>query len=215
MAIARVDILDPNDFSKTGEVKTIHEAWAAGDWIGSFNLWVVQDQNEGSILYQQRSFSAQWAPGLLDVSAGGHYDAGESVCDGIREVREELGKAYCFSDLRNLGRRVYLRNDGGRKLRYVVDVFIIVDNSPLDTFILQAAELEGLYRCPISELMKAHTNPTYSFVAEGMRCTKSSQSPSTLMVSQASLPFNWDNYHYKMTLLAKRLLEHPEDTLIY
>ena len=215
MAIARVDILDPNDFSKTGEVKTIHDAWAAGDWIGSFNLWILQNHDGGSILYQQRSFTALWAPGLLDVSAGGHYDAGETMADGLREVREELGKNYAFSDLRNLGRKLYLRNDGTRRLRYAVDVFVVVDNSPLDTFILQAEELEGLYRCPVPELIKAHKDPTYSFVAEGMRCSNATQSPSSLVVSRSLLPYNWDNYHYKMALLSKRLLEQPDEPFLY
>lgn len=215
MAHARTDILDPNTFERTGVVKTIYEAWEAGDWIGSFNLWVVQDNQEmGSILYQQRCHKAQWAPGLLDVTAGGHYEPGESVEDGIREVREELGKEYAFRDLHYCGKKLYLRNERERKLRYAVDVFIILDNSPLNTFRLQRDELEGLYSCPIDNLIKVHTENDYSFIAEGIKFDADLLVPGSISVARTMFPFNWDEYHLKMALLAKRFIKH-EPYLIY
>jgi hypothetical protein len=215
MSHARVDILDPNTFEKTGVVKTIYEAWDAGDWIGSFNLWVTQN-NDGmeSILYQQRCFRAQWAPGLLDVTAGGHYDAGESIEQGLREVQEELGKDYAFHDLHYLGKKLYLRNERGRKLRYAVDVFIILDNSPLSTFTLQRDELEGLYSCPIDNLIKLYTEPEYSFIAEGIKFDDNALVPGSISVTRGKFPFNWDKYHFKMALLAKRFISQ-EPYLLY
>ena len=142
MAHFKIDTLDPNTFNKTGVVKSIYDAWEAGDWVGSFNLWIVQsDGQTGSLLYQQRSFKSLWSPGLLDVTAGGHYEAGESTIDGLREVREELGKDYKFEDLTFLGKKLYLRDQPGKKLRYAVDVFILLDNSPLTSFRLERDEL--------------------------------------------------------------------------
>ncbi|MBX7228937.1 MAG: NUDIX domain-containing protein [Burkholderiaceae bacterium] len=215
MAIAQVDILDPSSFEKTGQVKSIYEAWEAGDWIGTFNLWVVQNYDGvGYLLYQQRCFKAQWAPGLLDVTAGGHYDAGETVEQGLREVREELGKDYKFTDLINLGKKLYLRDQPGRKLRYAVDVFMTQDNLPLETFRLERDELEGLYRCPVDDLIKLHTQPGYSFRAEGLHFEGDILVPGDILVTKDLIPYNWDNYHFKVTLLAERFLR-GESHLLY
>jgi NUDIX domain len=215
MAHARVDILDPNTFEKTGVIKTIYDAWEVGDWVGTFNLWIVQNNNGvDSLLYQQRSFAASWAPGMLDVTAGGHYDAGETIEQGLREVREELGKEYDFHDLSYLGKKVYLRDQQGRKLRYAVDVFIVKDNAPLSTFTLERDELEGLYSCPIRDLIKVHTEPNYSFTAEGVRFDGNHLVYGSLLVTKELFPYNWDKYHFKMSLLAQRFLNR-EPFLIY
>lgn len=216
MAQARVNILDPNTFEKTDTVKTIYQAWEAGDWIGTFNLWIVQNNNGvESLLYQQRCFNASWAPGLLDVTAGGHYDAGETIEQGLREVREELGKEYDFQNLYYLGKKLYLRDQNERKLRYAVDVFIVLDNAPLTTFTLERDELEGLYSCPIKDLIEVHTNPNYSFTAKGVKFDESDKLvDGNLLVTRDLFPFNWDNYHFKMVLLAQRFLK-GEPFLIY
>jgi len=215
MAHARVDILSPNDFQKTGEVKTIYQAWESGDWVGTFNLWVVHSNNGiDSLLYQQRCFTAAWGPGLLDVAAGGHYDAGEPIEEGLREVREELGKDYAFSDLHYLGKKLYLRDQADRKLRYAVDVFITIDNSPLTSFTLQRDELEGLYACPIEDLIRVHTEHDYTFTARGVKFSGDELVHASVEVSKSIFPFNWDNYHFKMALIARRFL-NGEPHLLY
>lgn len=201
----QVDILDPNTFEKTGETKTIEEAWIAGDWLGTFNLWIVQN-NSGvhSLLYQQRHVQSAWAPGFLDVTAGGHYEAGETIRDGLREVREELGKDYNFEALVYLGKKLYVGNQGEYKRRYVVDVFMLLDNSPLDTFCMQRSELEGLYCCPIDDLIKVHTEIGYSFKAKGIKFEGDTVVNGEILVTHDIFPFNWDNYHFKIALLAQR-----------
>jgi hypothetical protein len=215
MTQLKIDILDTNNFEKIGISKNIYEAWTSGDWIGSFNLWIVQNNfGVNSILYQQRSFKAQWAPGLLDVTAGGHYAAGENTADGLREVREELGKEYNFDDLSYLGKKLYLRDQGDRKLRYAVDVFIILDNSPLQSFTMERDELEGLYLCPIDELIKTHTSDNYCFQAKGIKFDGEEILPGEISVTKKSFPYNWDGYHFKMALLAERFLR-SEPFLLY
>jgi hypothetical protein len=148
------------------------------------------------------------------VTAGGHYDAGESIEHGLREVREELGKDYAFEELHYLGKKLYLRDQPGRKLRYAVDVFIILDNAPLTTFTLQRDELEGLYSCPIKDLIRAHTEPGYSFIAEGIQFNGDELVPGEISVTKSLFPFNWDNYHFKMALISERFLR-GEPYLIY
>ena len=47
-------------------------------------------------------------PNYVDITVGGHYEAGEKICDGIRELYEETSlneNEVCFSDLIPLGIR--------------------------------------------------------------------------------------------------------------
>lgn len=44
-------------------------------------------------------------PDFADITVGGHYHAGESIPDGIREVHEELGLPVSYSDLHPIGLR--------------------------------------------------------------------------------------------------------------
>ena len=106
-----VDTLLPPTFKKSGQTKDRNQAWNDGDWIGSFNLWILQNDPEPAIIYQVRSSKSSWAPNKLDVTAGGHYTAGETIEDGLREVKEELGKDYNFNNLFSLGRKLHIDFD--------------------------------------------------------------------------------------------------------
>jgi len=210
-----VDVLDPNGFARTGGTVDVREAWREGLWIGAFNLWITQvDDGTPYILYQQRALDASWAAGCLDVAAGGYYEAGETLHDGLREVTEELGRTYLPSDIRLLGRKIYVADLGDRKMRNVIDVFITRDDSPLSAYSLQESELAGLYRCPLSELIGLHEGQVDSFVASGIKIANGRQSQSAMPVSLASFPYNWDEYHRKMVYMCRRFLQGDEP-LIY
>lgn len=208
------DIFDLCTLNKTGLVETVGVAHQKGYWIGSFNLWIVQRYPEPAILYQQRSYQAAWAPGLLDVSAGGHYHANEDVKDGLREVKEELGKEYDFDKLVYLGKKFYMKDDNSRKLRYIIDVFLHEDNSELSTYTLQREELEGLYLCPVADLLDLYDSKKKSFVATGMGFREDILCPNEIEVSLDSFPLNHDRYHEKMTVMINWYF-HGERHLIY
>ena len=207
-----VDILLPPTFKKSGMVKTLQQAWDDEDWIGTFNLWVIQDKPVPAIVYQQRSPKSNWAPNKLDVTAGGHYETREEILDGLREVREELGKNYKVDQLTYLGRKLHVSPDTkGRMRQNVVEIFMTVDNSDLVKFKLQESEVYAVCICPIPELIKVHTNEDYSFKADGIT---SGGEKIEINVNKDSFPYNWDNYHFKIVLLADRLLK-GEKHLLY
>ena len=154
----KVDILVPPSFKKSGEIKTLEQAWNDEDWIGTFNLWIIQNKPVPAIVYQQRSPKSNWAPKKLDVTAGGHYEAGEKIHQGLREIKEELGKEYVFNDLHYLGRKINVSPDTkGRIRNNVVDIFMIVDNAKLESYVLEEKEVYAICVCPIKELIKTHT----------------------------------------------------------
>jgi len=208
----KVDILTPPTFEKSGVTKPIRQAWNDEDWIGTFNLWILQNESIPSIVYQVRSPKSSWAPGKLDVTAGGHYSAGEKLLDGLREVKEELGKTYKPKDLTYLGKKMHISPDVNGKMRQnIVDVSFILDNSSLNTYVLDKTEVYAVSCLPIDELIKVHTKPNYRFRVEALTADGKT---IKLTVKKNSFPFNWDNYHFKIALLADRFLK-DEKNLIY
>lgn len=206
------DVLAPPLFEKTGVVKTLGQVLADHDWIGTFNLWIVQSVPQPAIVYQQRSPEASWAPLKLDVAAGGHFQAGEELKDGMREVREELGKDYRFEDVNLLGRRLNVGVDiKGRLRQTVVSLALIEDNSPIESYVLQETEVFAICTLPLADLLRVHVEPDYSFEIEGLT---SQGVKIRIPVTSDSFPPNWDNYHYKMALLVQRYLA-GEKALLY
>jgi len=202
----------PPLFEKTGEVKTIEQALADLDWLLTFNLWVVQRSPKFAIVYQQRTPKAAWAPLKLDVSAGGYFNAGEEMKDCMREVKEELGREYPLDQITLVGRKLNVDRDLKNRLRQtVVEIAIVEDNSPIETYDVDPEEVHAICVCPIDDLIRVHTEPGYSFESKGL----SNQKEEILIhVTKDSFPPNWDNYHLKMALLIKRFLE-GEKILIY
>jgi len=114
-----------------------------GDWHLAFHLWVVAPA--GVLLQRRARGKASW-PGFLDASAAGHLLAGESIRDGLREVEEELGVAYAFDDLVQLGvHRVADAERSGTVNRELQHVFAMRDDRPLTAWRdFDRVELEGL-----------------------------------------------------------------------
>ena len=207
-----VDILKPPTFEKSGIVKSRIQAWEDEDWIGTFNLWIIKTKPIPSLVYQMRSPNSGWSPGLLDVTAGGHYQAGELMRDGLREVREELGLEYKFEDLKPLGRKITVSPDlKGRMRNNVIDIFMIQDERPIDTYRLQKDEVFGICECPVEKLVHTHTDDGFSFTTT---LVKNDGTKDKITVTRDSFPYNWDNYHYKIALLAERFIR-GEKPLIY
>lgn len=208
----KVDILLPPTFKKSGKIKTLEQAWNDEDWIGTFNLWILQNKPVPAIVYQQRSPKSKWAPSKLDVTAGGHYEAGEKISQGLREVKEELDKNYKFKDISFLGRKINVSPDTTARMRNnVVDIFMVIDNSPLNSYTLEKAEVHAICICPINELIKTHKQRGYSFHAEGLT---SEGKKVSIKVNKNIFPYNWDDYHFKIALLADKFIK-GEDNLIY
>lgn len=208
----KVDILTPPTFVKSGLVKKRTEAWKNGDWLGSFNLFIIQEKPVPSIIFQLRNPNLNFWPNKLDVSAGGHYQAGEGYEGGLREVKEELGKEYDLNSLTLLGRRIYISPDENKIMRnYVVDVFMTLDNSNISTYKLKKDEVYSIFSLPIDELIKVQTVKEYSFEAKGLMYDGK---PTVFTVKKDSFPYNFDDYHLKIPLLAKRFL-NKEKNLIY
>lgn len=208
----KVDILLPPDFRKSGQVKTRDQAIEDADWLGGFHLWIIRTQPKISLVFQIRSSQKQTWPGKLDVSAAGHYMAGETVKDGLREVHEEIGKDYDFANLTYLGKKVFVGFDPkGRKLQTVCDVFFIIDDNPLKSYRMQKEEVKGLVVIEIEDLLKVFSENDYVFAAQTLSINGEE---SVKQIRKNDFIENWDNYQYKIGLLSKRFAR-GEKNLFY
>ncbi len=161
-------------------------------------------------MYQVRSPYVNWAPGKLDVSCAGHYNAGETKFEGIaREAHEELG----LTDLKEkelvyLGRRLNVSpSTDGHMHKTVIDVYFLKRQVDLQKLILELDEVYAITSVPIAELEKVWANPKYTLTAPGFAV---GGKQIEVQVSQDKFPYNWDNYHYKIVKLAKRFLAGEE-----
>jgi len=144
------------DGKPTGRVKSRAEVHRDGDWHRAIHVWVAGVDNHGApfLTLQRRSPDKDTWPGRFDATVGGHYRAGESLAEAMREVEEEIGIIPNLNDLRPLGVRVCANEaQPGILDREIQDVFLLRDDRPLETFRPNPAELAALIRFPLETLV--------------------------------------------------------------
>jgi isopentenyldiphosphate isomerase len=198
------ELLDYYDANMTHlGIKARSAVHQAGDWHRVFNCHVIQRDAAGQdwLIVQQRSAAKATFPLFLDVSAAGHYTAGETIRDGVREVREELGLPVDFADLIPAGRRVSAAQYAGLLDYEVADVFFYVCQQPLSTFTYQQEEVAGLVALPVEPALRLFTG-----AVEHIPCPAVGLATATINVRQADFTPHQDHYFLKVLLLAQRCL---------
>jgi isopentenyldiphosphate isomerase len=80
------------------------EVHKIGHWHETFHCWYVEKKKGIDYIYfQKRCDEKKDFPNLYDITAAGHIMANESVTEGIREVKEELGMDVHREELTSLG----------------------------------------------------------------------------------------------------------------
>jgi isopentenyldiphosphate isomerase len=144
------------DGKPTGRVKSRAEVHRDGDWHRAIHVWVtgVDDHGVPFLTLQRRSPHKDTWPGRFDATVGGHYRAGETLAETLREVEEEIGVIPDPKELRPLGVRVCANEaQPGIVDREIQDVFLLRDDRPLATFRPNPAELAALIRFPLETLL--------------------------------------------------------------
>ncbi|MFF4776290.1 NUDIX domain-containing protein [Microtetraspora fusca] len=100
----RIDIYDDrNKHLGVEDKKTAHER---GLWHRTFSCLAINPVT-GTVLLQKKAPGRYvfTRPDYADFTVGGHYEAGERIPDGVREIREELGLDIAYGELQPLGIR--------------------------------------------------------------------------------------------------------------
>ena len=182
-------------------------------WHGAFHcLLFYGDGGQDRVLFQRRSREKQIAPGLFDVSVGGHYAAGEGAGEaGPREIREELGLDIPFRSLVPVGRRVFVYCFTPRIFEYEFqDVFLLPLDARPDNLVLQAGEVDAVLELAVSEGIALFSGKKAT--VNGL-LTDAGQRRSTVPVTAAGFVPSIDSYYLKLLQLAQRLLQGDRDAL--
>jgi len=211
-ALEQFDVLDCTG-EKTGARIGRDEAHATRVWHGAFHCLMAYRRGGGvHALFQRRSRDKQIAPGLYDVSVGGHYSAGEDAASaGPREVREELGLDIPFSSLVPVGRRIFVYCFTPGIFEYEFqDVFLL----PLETrpanLILQADEVDAVLELEVEEGVALFSGKQAS--ARGLLMDSRQQQEMVAAAQNDFVPCI-DNYYLKLLQLAQRYFRGDRDVM--
>jgi isopentenyldiphosphate isomerase len=144
------------DGTPTGRVKARAMVHRDGDWHRALHVWVAGQSELGEpfLTFQRRSQRKDTWPGHYDATVGGHFRQGETMNDTLREVEEEIGVATAGLSLRKLGVRVCANEaEPGIVDRELQDVFLLVDDRPLDAYRPDPTELADLTRFNLVDLL--------------------------------------------------------------
>jgi isopentenyldiphosphate isomerase len=165
MMVEWLDIYD-SDLNHIG-TKARHEVHRDGDWHQVFQCWVVAFwQDELYLILQRRAHNKDVFPNLIDVSAAGHFTAGETIRDAMRELKEEIGLDVPFQRLHKIARRRYETHLASIIDREFANVYMVLCDQPLADYRPDPNEVADLVAVPALELVQLFDNQRTSLQAQ-------------------------------------------------
>ena len=141
----RLDVLNAAGLP-TGQTKPRSDVHRDGDLHRTLHLWLLKD---GHVLLQRRAAAKDLEPGKLDVAVGGHFRAGETLLEVLRETREELDFSVSPHELVYLGTTHARRDYPGMTDHELQETYLLVRGAPLESYHLNRDEVEVLYELPL------------------------------------------------------------------
>lgn len=209
-----VDIFDEN-YEHLGTA-TKAEARKHGYWIQSIHAWIVNPKGGGYVLFQKRGRNKKIFPNALDISAAGHYVAGEKIEDGIREISEELGLIVEFKDLVSLGIKFDIGKVGENIVHEYCHTFLVKSELEPNEYKFRDGEVEGLVRISIHDGLALFSGDKKEVTAVGVEWIPETGKymPVFLQVDKQLFIPRIDLYYYKIFILAQRLLNNERHLAI-
>lgn len=211
-----IDIYDEN-MVKVGQ-KERKQAHLDGDWHKAFHCWIIYRDVAGRdfIVVQRRGPDKALFPNALDITAAGHYESGESLRDGLREVKEELGIDVEYEKLIPLGVKIDIAKIGQVTNREFDDVFFFVCERDITEYDFQREEVAGLAVFSIDEALEVFGGKRKSLSARAVMASSSGAGKVELSLTVRPSDFipRVDAYVYKILVLAKRCLNGESHLVI-
>jgi isopentenyldiphosphate isomerase len=195
------------DGAPTGVVKARALIHRDGDWHRAVHVWVAGLDPRGRpfLTFQRRSPAKDTWPGRLDATVGGHYRAGETLDDTLREVEEEIGLRVERGQLQLLGIRVCANEaEPGVIDRELQDLFLLRDDRPLEDFRPNPAELAALVRFPLETLLPFLAGEPASVAGEAIAPEEARAQP--IMAHPEDFVPTIDRYFFRVAIAAERAL---------
>lgn len=208
MADELIDICDENMRPLGHAMKAL--AHRTGLWHEAIHCWFVRrDGSRTYLLFQKRGGDKALFPDYLDITAAGHYQAGEVVRDGVREILEELGHAVAFEDLIPLGIKIDLGKTDSILNHEFCHVFLHQTNLEIPNFKLNPEEVEGLVEIDVQDGLALFSGQADQVDASGTVWDRAERTwkPIEMRVGTNQFIPRIDSYYYKMFINAERYVE--------
>jgi isopentenyldiphosphate isomerase len=195
------------DGAPTGRVKPRAQIHRDGDWHRALHIWVAGLDEQGTpfLLFQRRSPDKDTWPNCLDATVGGHFRAGETFAETLREVEEEIGIAPDGLALRPLGVRVCANEaEAGIIDRELQEVYLLRDDRPLTTFRPNPAELAALVRFPLDTLLPFLAGESTAVIGQSFAPGASAPTPIVAQLDDF-IPMI-DRYNLRVAIAASNIL---------
>jgi len=203
------------DGQPTGRVKPRAIIHRDGDWHRALHVWVAGRDAQGRpcLTFQRRAVGKDTWPNRFDATVGGHFRAGETPAETLREIEEEIGVAPDGLALRRLGTRVCANEaEPGIVDRELQEVYLLLDDRPLTAFRPNPAELAALVRFPLDALIPFLAGDTTEVEGESIQPGGSAATP--MVVSAGDFIPTVDRYALRVAIAARNVLRGDTDVVI-
>lgn len=196
------------------------EAHQKGLWHRVFTCILVNPKKK-TILLQKKvlgrySFDR---PDYIDVSVGGHYIAGESIEEGVRELEEEVGVKMKFKDLISLGIRQtaetvtdnYIANE-------FQHIFICPIEQNLEDYKLGKVEVNGLVEMNIQDAIDLLLGKKKQIKGRGLFVNDGKRNICELDITKKDFVPSYlkrDQFFLRLFIAAKRYAERDNADEIF
>jgi isopentenyldiphosphate isomerase len=205
MADELISICDENMQPLGRAMKAL--AHRTGLWHEAIHCWFVRREGTRTyLLFQKRGAEKALFPDYLDITAAGHYQAGEVMRDGVREILEELGHGVAFEDLIPLGIKIDLGKTDTILNHEFCHVFLHETQLEISDFTPNPEEVEGLVEIDILDGLALFSGQVDRVVARGTVWDRIAQvwKPIEMLVGIQQFIPRIDSYYYKMFINAER-----------
>lgn len=189
------------------------QAHKEGLWHKAFHCWIVKRASDGRhrVLLQLRSRNKDTHPSLLDISAAGHLQAGETAKDGIREIEEELGLKVDFDKLTKL----FTVNHVGEHTNYINREFnptyLLESDKNLSELNMNPEEVDGILEATVDDLKNLFSHKVNSIYVSGLLLDEyENYVPHTGSVSISDFVPHEDSYYVKVMDTIKRYFDNQK-----
>ncbi|WNS73556.1 NUDIX domain-containing protein [Bacillus sp. DTU_2020_1000418_1_SI_GHA_SEK_038] len=149
-------------------VASREEVHRAGYWHETFHCWFISEEDGVHYIYlQKRSALKKDYPDLLDITAAGHILAQETIQDGVREIKEELGIDVTFNELVPLGIIEYSHTRNEFIDNEISHVFLYKSQFSINEYILQKEEVAGIVKAEFQDFSRLMLRDCDEIMVEG------------------------------------------------
>lgn len=177
-----------------------------GDWHRAIHVWFCGIEDGVPFLdAQRRSLAKDTLPGRLDATVGGHLSAGEDASASFREVEEELGVTVDPAELKHVGIRRAVNEEGTTiRDREIQDIHLVRRDHALTTYRPNPDELAGVVRLDIDALIALLTGEPGTISTRFLNAADGSV--ASIELASSDFTGTIDRYFLRVAIAARRFL---------